>query len=105
MTEKRAKRVMVFDNVKSDTIERAIFILKSDKQGAISAKKENSAAYEAQRIIDDYVRRVEKIKIKNPRTAKKRTASRKTALLFALLAFFGTCAVFAAVFALLSGQC
>lgn len=105
MTDKRTRRVMIINNIESDTIDWAIFILKSDKSDTIPAKRNNSAAYEAQRIINDYIRQVENIKLKNPRSAKGRTASKRLSLIFVAGAFIVTALVFAAAFAWLSGQC
>ena len=31
MTDKKSRRVVIINNIKSDTIDQAIFILKSDK--------------------------------------------------------------------------
>lgn len=62
MTDKKSRRVVIINNIKSDTIDQAIFILKSDKNQAVTPRVENSVAYEAQNIINNYIRRVEGFK-------------------------------------------
>ena len=62
MTDKKSRRVVIINNIKSDTIDQAIFILKSDKNQITSPRVENSVAYEAQNIINNYIRRVEGFK-------------------------------------------
>ncbi len=61
MTDKKSRRVVIIDNINSDSIDQAIFILKSDTkspQGCINP----SVAKEAQTIIDNYIRQVERLK-------------------------------------------
>ncbi len=80
MTDKKSRRVMIFNNIKSDTIDQAIFILKSSPLG--NRPSDATAAGEAQEIINSYVHQVEKI-----RSGRKRKKSHSKALglvLFAL---------------------
>lgn len=61
MTDKKSRRVVIINNIKSDTIDQAIFILKSNAKecsGGIST----TVAQEAQDIINNYMRQVEMIK-------------------------------------------
>lgn len=54
MTAKSSRRVVIINNIKSDKIEQAIFILR----GSNLQKPDRSIIKEAQNIIDDYVRRI-----------------------------------------------
>ncbi len=74
MTDKKSRRVVIIDNIKSETIDQAIFILKSDKR--LVPYSENSVAAEAQNIINSYIRRVENIK-KNGAFVEGQTAPSK----------------------------
>ncbi len=61
MTDRKSRRVVIINNIDSANIDQAIFILKSDK--AAPQKSVNaSVAKEAQAIIDNYIRQVERIK-------------------------------------------
>ena len=53
MTAKSSRRVVIINNIKSDKIEQAIFILR----GSNIQKPDRGIIKEAQEIIDDYVRR------------------------------------------------
>lgn len=55
MIARNAKRVVIINNIKSDKIEQAIFILK----GSSSQKVDRFIVREAQEIIDKYIKRVE----------------------------------------------
>lgn len=61
MTDKKSRRVVIINNIKSDTIDQAIFILKNDTVPN-AAFADVTAAAEAQGIIDSYIRQVERIK-------------------------------------------
>ena len=54
MTAKRSRRVVIINNIKSDKIEQAIFILR----GGINQNPDRKIIKEAQDIIDDYIRRM-----------------------------------------------
>ena len=63
MTDKKSKRVVIINNIKSDTIDQAIFILKDNikaKEKGVSFSDIN-ASVEAQEIINSYINTVEKI--------------------------------------------
>lgn len=62
MTDKKSRRVVIINNINSDTIDQAIFILKSDKRDCASYKNDNSVVAEAQKIINNYIRQVERLK-------------------------------------------
>lgn len=96
MTDKKSRRVVIINNIDSDTIDQAIFILKSDKRDALPARANNSVAYEAQRIINNYIRQVERIKITNsaPSPRKHRGMTRIASLAAAIAAFAVLCAVY-----------
>lgn len=53
MTAKSSRRVVIINNIKSDKIEQAIFILR----GSNLQKPDRGIIKEAQDIIDDYVKR------------------------------------------------
>ncbi|MBR2916908.1 MAG: hypothetical protein IKC07_04855, partial [Clostridia bacterium] len=54
MTAKSSRRVVIINNIKSDKIEQAIFILRGEKN-----QKPNSVVLqEAQEIIDNYIRKI-----------------------------------------------
>ena len=54
MTAKSSRRVVIINNIKSDKIEQAIFILKGNNL----QKPDKGIIKEAQDIIDDYIKRV-----------------------------------------------
>ena len=78
MTDKKSRRVMIFNNIKSDTIDQAIFILKSAPAGGHT--NDATAAGEAQEIINSYIRQVESIR------SGKRKKSHSKAVRFMLFA-------------------
>ena len=55
MTAKSSKRVVIINNIKSEKIEQAIFILR----GSCAQKPDRFIVREAQEIINDYINRVE----------------------------------------------
>ena len=63
MTAKSSRRVVIINNIKSDKIEQAIFILK----GSSGRPVDSLIVREAQDIIDNYVKKVEgKPKVNSP---------------------------------------
>ncbi len=89
MTDRKSRRVVIINNIDSASIDQAIFILKSDP--AAPQKSVNSSiAKEAQAIIDNYVRQVERIKDGYPSGIAAPLYKKKTPhlllLLFAVLA-------------------
>ena len=54
MTDKKSRRVVIINNIKSDTIDQAIFILKTAKTDQ-GKNIESCVAAEAQEIINEYV--------------------------------------------------
>ena len=75
MTDSRARRVVIINNINSDTIDQAIFILKSDKKdrGGNQTCVGGDIVREAQNIINSYVRQVERLK----GTSESRVRNRK----------------------------
>ncbi len=58
MTEKNGKRAVIINNIRSKSIEQAIFILKSpEKDGCVDPG--GYVISEAQEIINSYIRRME----------------------------------------------
>ncbi len=62
MIDKNSRRVVIINNIQSDTIDQAIFILKSDKNNNGKTFNEKNVAAEAQDIINSYIRQVERLK-------------------------------------------
>ena len=63
MTDRKSRRVVIINNINSDTIDQAIFILKSDKKDAqLSKSADGDIVREAQNIINNYIRQVERLK-------------------------------------------
>lgn len=78
MLDKKSRRVVIINNIQSDTIDQAIFILKNQK--AANCSKQNNIVHEAQTIIDQYIRQVDRLKpIHGQHTAKKRNRKRSFA--------------------------
>ena len=59
MTEKKGKRAVIISNIKSNSIEQAIFILKSPAYDA-SFDAGSGIVAEAQEIINSYINTIEK---------------------------------------------
>ncbi len=63
MTDKKSRRAVIINNIDSDTIDQAIFILKSEVASSKPfAIEQKSIAAEAQQIIDNYIRQVDRLK-------------------------------------------
>ena len=75
MTEKKGKRAVIISNIKSSSIEQAIFILKSPAYDA-SFDAGSGIVAEAQEIINSYINTIEK---KAP--GKRNKAAGKTAVI------------------------
>lgn len=78
MTERKSRKVLIINNIKSDTIDQAIFILKGDAPLGEISTIDTSIAKEAQEIIDRYVKQVERLKrgCSYQGTAKQKKTSR-----------------------------
>ena len=83
MTDKKSKRVVIINNIKSDTIDQAIFILKDEVKTKGMSFSEINASVEAQEIINSYIRQVERLQTKPVRKQKK---AKPPTLLLLLLA-------------------
>lgn len=74
MIDKKSRRVVIINNIQSDTIDQAIFILKCDKR---TPKPDINIANEAQTIINNYIKQVERLKTtKNSSTKTKKAIPR-----------------------------
>lgn len=62
MTDRKSRKVLIINNIKSDTIDQAIFILKGETPPSKSISVDTNIAGEAQEIIDRYIRQVERLK-------------------------------------------
>ncbi len=94
MTDKKARNVVIINNIKSDIIDQAIFILKDPLAGKPHAPVTRDIAREAQKIIDDYIRQVNLLKgCDHPRGNSRPKRQRKTAAqVLTVLAFLGVLA-------------
>ncbi len=100
MTDRKSRRVVIINNINSETIDQAIFILKSDKKDAvISRGRETDIVCEAQSIINSYVRQVERLKVGIPEknTARKKKRKRINPVFAAVTALFCLALCFAVV--------
>lgn len=101
MTDKKSRRVVIINNINSDTIDQAIFILKSDKRDGVLYKSD-SVVLEAQKIINNYIKQVERLKYDYKSPCKKKSFPKNKfwsiflslAALTALIAAFITTANF-----------
>ncbi len=83
MLDKKSRRVVIINNIQSDTIDQAIFILKNQK--AARCTPENNIVHEAQAIIDQYIRQVERLKTIHGQ-AKTNRRDRKPSVLMTAMA-------------------
>ena len=85
-----ARKVYIINNLKSDKIEQAIFILKNGHE--FSGRENSELATEAQKIINDYVNKIEKRKENYYKKDNKRKMSFFTVFTFltaiGLLSYF-----------------
>ncbi len=86
MTDKKGKRAVIISNIKSDSIEQAIFILKSPKQQAASEISCGIVA-EAQEIINSYINTIEK---REQMFLRKKSIPKR--IIAACMAIFAVCA-------------
>ena len=89
MTDKKSRRVVIINNIKSDNIDQAIFILKNNRAES-SHRIKTTIVQEAQDIINSYVRQVDIIKADYPNRRKKQRAYRFAATL-SILSVIGIC--------------
>ena len=69
MLDKKSRRVVIINNIQSDTIDQAIFILKNQKSTRFVPQ--NNIVNEAQSIINQYMHQVERLKPLNRHRTKK----------------------------------
>lgn len=82
MAEKRGKRAVIISNIKSQSIEQAIFILKTPHSAlAEQSRTGRGIIAEAQDIINSYIQSVEE-----PDFAAKRKSSRRITVVSAVAA-------------------
>ncbi len=95
MTDRKSRRVVIINNINSDNIDQAIFILKSDPSKP-SKPVDSNIAKEAQSIIDNYVRQVDRIRDGYPVCISAKKSKNSAALLLMLAALgilcIGLCA-------------
>lgn len=84
MTDRKSRRVVIINNIDSANIDQAIFILKSDSDAPQKAIN-GTVAKEAQSIIDNYIRQVERIKDGCPPTQAVKTQKKKPQHLLLLM--------------------
>lgn len=81
LTQEKGKRALIINNIKSSSIEQAIFILKSPECGGVSSCGRGIVA-EAQEIINSYINTIEKNQ--PTQTHKKSVKSAITAIISAI---------------------
>lgn len=97
MKDKQSKKVVIISDIRSDTIEQAIFILRSAGAAVSGDSPGAHIVREAQRVINAYVQTVEKTssglerKEKKCRRSGKNTISRDRRGIYAALAVAGFC--------------
>ncbi len=69
MIDKKSRRVVIINNIRSESIDQAIFILKDSALKGSSVFSEKEIVTEAQGIIDRYMRQVERLK--DPQASKR----------------------------------
>lgn len=89
MTEKNSRKVVIIDRVKSDIIDQAILILKSSVPQEISIARNAPVVTQAQTIIDDYIARVERMRMKTEKRKKKYLYRKRLCQLSISVAAFG----------------
>ena len=103
MKDKQSKKVVIINDINSETIERAILILK-DAGSVAAASADCGIVAEAQNIINSYIRIVEKNQNglarceKRLRKAKSKPHLRTAYVIGALLAFFAAGYVICEIF-------
>jgi len=74
MIDRKSRRVVIINNIRSETIDQAIFILKNRKPDKRTARPDKDIAAEAQAIINDYIHQVDD---KSQLFTKEKTEERK----------------------------
>lgn len=98
MIDKKSRRVVIINNIRSESIDQAIFILKDPSIKASSTFSEKEIVSEAQDIIDRYMRQVERLKYpQNSKKAQKK-GGLSTLMTVALTAAFMLAAFFVIVY-------
>lgn len=91
MIDRKSRRVVIINNIQSDSIDQAIFILKDTKNHTSNRFSEDLVAEEAQKIINDYIRQVGRLKASYGYTPTKK---RNRQNLFPFLVTVGITAMF-----------
>ena len=100
MLDKKSRRVVIINNIQSDTIDQAIFILKN--QRTANYTKQNNIVLEAQMIIDQYIRQVDRLKpVHGQRKTEKKNKRRHSAS-FVLITIAATVALLLVGFSVIS---
>ena len=90
MLDKKSRRVVIINNIQSDTIDQAIFILKNQK--VTNCTKQNNIVHEAQTIIDQYIRQVDRLKSahgqQRPKQKKRSRSFASSVFTIAITALF-----------------
>lgn len=82
MAERKGKRAVIISNIKSESIEQAIFILRSLPTEPTAAVIGRGIVDEAQEIINNYINTVEM-----PEAAERCDRNRRIIAVLAVLAF------------------
>lgn len=84
MTEKKGKRAVIINDIKSNMIEQAIFILRTEDTAARIDNGSGIVA-EAQEIINNYIKRVERANPLKSRLKKRRRMQMVMGILVGIL--------------------
>ena len=88
MQDKKSRQVFIINNIQSDSIDQAIFILKEPQSSTRFKFTDENIADEAQKIINNYMHRVDKIK------SSERASQHKRGKVFPTLITVGITAAF-----------
>ncbi len=94
MTDRKSRRVVIINNINSDTIDQAIFILKSTKSDQRFRSDDNNVVIEAQKIINNYIKQVERLKSGYSSPPKEKHAGRLFAVIASAVALLSLGVIF-----------
>lgn len=100
MLDKKSRRVVIINNIQSDTIDQAIFILKNQKSQ--NHTKQSNIVQEAQTIIDQYIRQVNRLKPIHGQNKTEKKGRKRNSASSVLMTILATAAFILTVFSIIS---
>lgn len=97
MTAKKARRVVIINDIKSDMIEQAIFILKSNDLDQLPQAAGSNLVAEAQNIINSYIGTLERSTVRLKKKGSVARFLKLGAVRRVLYVLAGVCAVAAVI--------